>query len=140
MLKKIIFVLIALGSINAFATDTASGVVAEKQKVLNSPTAGSKQYSTGNFGQPTVKGKKGEKYYTKEQLANPQNDPQNGSVTYSSKTFPQQKVIGKKGETYNTKGELSQGPNQPTQGSKIGSNQVFDYPGENAKPVASSTK
>ena len=133
MLKKIVLGLFIISGAHAFADSIqSSDVISDKPKVLNSPTVGSKQY--GNFAHPKLKGKKGQRYYTNEQLSNPKNSPtQGGSKAYSTQTFGLPKVSGQKGKEYYTRDQLSDGPNQSTDGSKIGSNQVFGYPNIESK-------
>ena len=98
----------------------------------NLNTSGSKQYSNGNFAPPTLTGKKGKKYYTKEQLSNPENNPvSNDSKTYSSEPFTNKDLTGKKGAKYYTKAQKAHGPNKATISSKSGSNQLFNYPKHN---------
>ncbi|MBY0380224.1 MAG: hypothetical protein K2P99_07490 [Burkholderiales bacterium] len=134
MTKNLFLILMACGFGFAVAEVASTTISAKKysmSKDLNSPTAGSNQYSNGNFTDQGVIGKKGEVYHTKKQLSEAAGKTDiSGSSSYSSRDKHHAKLTGKKGKKYYTKEELQYGQNKSTQGSKIGSNQLFNYPGE----------
>lgn len=139
MIKNLLAILL-IGSVGLVsANGVAASADTSYQKALNSPTAGSKQYSSGNFGDPKIIGKKGQQYYTDQELTNSANKAEiSGSSSYSSRSSSTTTLTGKKDEQYYTNNQLSTGPNQATQGSKIGSNQIFNYPGERTANTAAS--
>jgi hypothetical protein len=140
---------VALFGIVWSATDSSAPIQSYKyqktigSKVDNAPTAGSKQYSSGNFGHAQLTGQSGQSYYSKQQLQNGHN-----SVTIGSKQYGrnfQTNVPGgnklKHNKIHKSKKQVST-LNKPTQGSKVGSNQVFNYPNahSNASGASSAQK
>ncbi len=135
-LSKIIAVSMAVVvSVNAYANGDSSAPKSKHHLEQNNPAIGSEQGSNMLFGNPTGGGKKGEKYYTKQQLSpkNRVNKPAIGSEQGSNMLFGNPTGNGKKGEKYYTKQQLSPENrlNKPAIGSKQGSNELF---GNNGSP------
>ncbi len=124
-----LFLLTASAVVYGDNSPSKSDASAPIKQELNSPLSGSVRYSNGNFGEPKLTGKKGERYHTKQELTkSAQSTPVTGSFSYSSRDNAKTKLSGTKGGKYYKTEDLQNGQNQADIGSKAGSNQLFQYP------------
>jgi hypothetical protein len=132
MIKNLLVVLL-VGSISlAFASESASNTVTgglkTHKKVYNSPRSGTNRYSNGNFGDPKITGTRGQRYYTRQQIAESARQAEiMGSTSFSSR-LNKVELQGKRGQRYYTREELRRSQNPANRGSQAGSNQIFNYP------------